>query len=143
MTREIKEIEDLLNFCIEMNSSSMVIPVSTIEQHFPSPRLALYPTKPCYNMDEMKEWAETKGWTIKLATTPSKNGKQILPAIRFMPSAEINSVPDATTNPTTDSPNQEYSWYQKPIGIIGIGIVISVISVLVIYLIKSHLGIQI
>ena len=143
MTREIKEIEDLLNFCIEMDSPSIVVPVSTIEQHFPSPRLALDPTKPCYNMDKLKEWAETKGWKVKFATTPSKNGKRILPAIRFIPSVEIDPVPDTTTTPTTDSSNQKHSWYQKPIGIIGIGVVIIIIGAFAVYLIKSHFGIQI
>jgi len=142
MTKEIKEIQESLDLCIEMDSPSMVIPVSTIEKHFPAPRLAIDPTKPCYDLKELKEWAGAKGWTIKFATTPSKNGKRILPAIRFIPLNKIDTVPDTTPNPAANNTDAKHDWHNKPIGKIAIGIIVVVLGAVVIWLINHYLSIN-
>lgn len=55
---------------------------------------------------------------------------------------EINSAPDSTLQPTASASNQEHHWYQKPIGLIGIGVFIVIIGAISVYLIRSHLGIN-
>lgn len=54
---------------------------------------------------------------------------------------EINAIPDATPEPTANSTDQIHYWYQKPIGIIGIGVVIVIIGAISVYLIRFHIGI--
>ena len=142
MVREIKEIEESLTLCIEMDSPSVVIPVSEIEKHFPAPRIAIDPTKPCYNLSELKEWAGSKGWTIKFATTPSKNGKRILPAIRFIPLNKIYPEEDTTPKPTTNKTEAKHYWYNKPLGQIAIGVIVVVLGGVIFWVINHYLSIN-
>ena len=142
MAKEIKEIQELLDLCVEMDSPSMVIPVSTIEKHFPAPRLAVDPSKPCYDLNELKEWAESKGWSIKFATTPTKNGKRILPAIRFIPLNKIYAVPNTTPNPTANNTNAKHDWHNMPLGKIALAVIGITLGTMVLYLIREYIGID-
>jgi hypothetical protein len=54
---------------------------------------------------------------------------------------EINSIQDTTPEPTANSTDQIHYWYQKPIGLIGIGVAIVIIGAISVYLIRSHIGI--
>lgn len=60
---------------------------------------------------------------------------------------EAESEPDPETvfgviAKTGDNKNPDaHAWYQRPIGLSGVGILIAIISALAIYLIKSYLGI--
>ena len=45
-------------------------------------------------------------------------------------------------NIKSNASNSTKKWYEKPIGIIGIGMFIAILSVLAIYLIRTHLGIN-
>jgi hypothetical protein len=139
MAKEIKEIEDMLQLCLDMDSPSMVIPVSTIEKHFPSPRLAIDPSKPCYNLGKLKEWATEKGWSISFATTPTKDGKKILPAIKFTPLAKINAVPDPTPNPAANNTDTKYDWHNKPLGKTAIGVSIVVLGAITLWVLNHYL----
>jgi hypothetical protein len=142
MTREIKEIEDMLQLWLDMDSPSMVISVATIEKHFPSPRLAIDPSKPCYNLGKLKKWATLKGWSISFATTPTKDGKKILPAIKFTPLSKINTVPDSKQNPASNPSDQIHDPWQKPLGKIAIGIIIAVLSAVSIWAMNHYLSIN-
>lgn len=141
MTRKIEDIEVSLQFCKEMDSPSVVIPVSTIEKHFPAPRHPANPNIPSYDLGALKEWAKEKGWFITFATTGTKTDRRMVPAIRFSPLDKINPIPDSTANPTTNDAEKKYNWYQKPIGLIGIGVVIIIIAAFALYLINIHFGI--
>lgn len=138
MTMEIKEIEEMLQLCIDMDSPSIVIPVSEIEKYFPSPRLAIDPSKPCYDLGKLKAWAGKKEWSVSFATTPAANGKCILPAIRFTPLSKINNTP----NPIINNSDAEHDWHNKPIGQIGIGVIIVILGAMAIYIFKTHFGVS-
>lgn len=142
MTQKIKDIEASLRLCKEMESPSVVIPVSTISKHFPATRHPAYPNVPSYDLGALKEWAKEKGWSITFATTGTKTDRRMVPGIRFSPLNKINSIPDSATNPTANNAEQKHYWYQKPIGIIGIGIIIIILGAIALYIIKTHLGIQ-
>lgn len=142
MAKDIKEIQELLDLCVEMDSPSMVISVSTIEKYFPAHRIALDPSKPCYDLKKLKEWAKAKGWVIKFATTPTKNGKRILPAIRFIPSRKIYTVPNTAPNPTADNADAKHDWHNKPLGKIMIGTIVVVLSAVVIWVINHYLSVN-
>lgn len=142
MTKVIKEIEDMLQLCLDMDSNFIVIPVAEIEKHFPSPRLAIDPTKPCYDLGKLKEWAKEKGWSISFATTPTKDGKKILPAIKFTPLTKINSIPDPAPNPTSNSTETKHYWYNKPLGQIAIGTIVVVFSGIVLWVINHYLSVN-
>ena len=142
MAKEIKEIQELLDLCIEMDSPSMVISVSTIEKHFPAPRLAIDPTKPCYDLGVLKEWAKEKGWSISFATTPSKDSKRILPAIKFTPLTKINSVPSSTPEPTANNTNAKHDWHNMPLGKIALAAIGITLGTMVLYLIRKYIGID-
>jgi hypothetical protein len=54
----------------------------------------------------------------------------------------LSKIPSPTSGPAANITNNKQGWHDKPIGRIGIGVVIAVLAFLVIYFIKSHFGIQ-
>ena len=55
-------------------------------------------------------------------------------------SREVNPVPSAATQPSSDQSNSEDDWYKKPIGLMGVGVLIVVLGVLAVYLLKIYTG---
>jgi hypothetical protein len=141
MTKKIEDIEASLQLCKEMDSPSVVIPVSTIEKHFPAPRYPANPNVPSYDLGALKEWAKEKGWSITFATTGTKTDRRMVPAIRFSPD-KINSIPDSTPKPAGNNAEQKHYWYQKPIGLIGIGVIIIILGAIALYILEIHLDIH-
>lgn len=139
MTREIKDIEESLQLCKEMNSPSVVIPVSTIEKYFPAPRHPANPNAPSYDLGSLKEWAKEKGWSITFATTGTKTDRRMVSAIRFSPLDKINPVQNSTTNPATNTPDKIHNPWEKPLGKIAIGVIIGLLIVATIWLINHYL----
>lgn len=122
----------------------MVIPVSTIEKYFPAPRLPwMEPDIPCYDLKELKDWAEVKGCEIKFATTPSKNGKRMLPAIRFIPLAKIDPLPNPAPYPTTNNTDTKHDWHNKPLGKTAIGVSIVVLGAITLWVLNHYLNLGI
>lgn len=133
MVRKIPDIEDSLKLCKDMDSPSVVIPVSVIEKHFPAKRQPDFPDVPSYNLGELKEWAKEKGWSIVFATTVSLKGKKIVPGIRFTPIPKENSIPPQAT----EQPHKK-EWYEKPAGIVFLMVLGTIIAAFFIY----HFGLN-
>jgi len=55
--------------------------------------------------------------------------------------SEIESVHNPATNSSTAKSNHIRAWYEKPVGIIGIGVIIVIFGALAVYLIKYKIGI--
>ena len=69
---------------------------------------------------------------------------QVIAALEQKPSTiEVVSVPNAAAEPSAKEPNYVEPWYRKPIGLIGVGVVIVVIGSFAIFLLKTHFGFQI
>lgn len=139
MTKKIEDIEVSLQICKEMDSPSVVIPVSTIAKHFPAPRHPANPNVPSYDLGTLKEWAKEKGWSITFATTGTKTDRRMVPAIRFSPLDKINSIQSSTTNPTANSSDEIHNPWEKPLGKIAIGVIIGLLIVATIWLINYYL----
>jgi len=140
MRRKIPEIEESLNLCEELEKNFVVIPLTKIERHFPAPRLSAYPNIPAYDLTRLKEWANEKGWKVIPEDTWSTKGNKV-PGVRFSRSFEIDPIQNTTSHPPKKSDNVHY-WYNKPVGIIGVGVVTGVLVLLVAYIIRTHLGIS-
>jgi len=54
----------------------------------------------------------------------------------------LSKIPSPTSSPSANITNNKQGWHDKPIGRVGIGVVIAVLAFLVIYIIKSHFGIS-
>jgi hypothetical protein len=141
MAREIPDIEESLQLCKDMDSPSVVIPESKIQKYFPSPSPPGHKDIPCYDLGELKAWAEEKGWTVTFATTGTLTNKKMVPGIRFTPLFKKDSIPSTAGNPTADIPNNVNNWQNKTLYYIAVGVIIAVLAVFVIYLIRKHLGI--
>ena len=139
MTRKIKDIEESLQLCKEMDSPSVVIPVSTIAKHFPAPSHPANPNVPSYDLGELKKWANEKGWSIKFATTGTKTDRRMVPAIRFTPLDKIDSVPNSAENPPTNTPDDIHNPRFR-ISLKGIveGVIIALLVVCIIWLINHY-----
>jgi hypothetical protein len=141
MTREAPDIEESLQLCKDMDSPSIVIPVSGIAKYFPAPSPPGYPEVPCYDLGELKAWAEEKGWAVTFATTGTITDKRMLPGIRFTPLLEKDSEPNATPSPPAQISSNENNWQNKTLYYVAIGVVIAVLAAFAIHLIKKHFGI--
>jgi hypothetical protein len=54
----------------------------------------------------------------------------------------LQKVSNPSSKQTTDPTNDNKNWNNKPIGLIGIGIIIVVLGAFALYLIKTHLGLR-
>ena len=60
---------------------------------------------------------------------------------RDMAESSVNAEPNTAPNPSADNSNNEQGWHNKPIGLVGIGVIIFIIGALAVYLIKHNAGI--
>lgn len=135
ITRSIEDIEASLRLCSDMDSPSVVIPASIIEKHFAIERLPAHPDVPCYDMDELQEWAKAKGWAVSFATTSSMNDKRMLPGVRFTLLPGKNPVGNQDTKPSPDH------WYKKPPAVITLAVVSGIIVLGIRYLAIHRFGV--
>ncbi|WP_153304796.1 hypothetical protein [Desulfocapsa sulfexigens] len=138
MTKNIPELEKELKMCLDMESPSIVLLDTTIEKHFPAKRHLSNPNAPSLDWGSLKKWGEEKGWKVTLAV----NNKKIYPGVRFTPLTQVNPIPNSAPNPPADNSKTKHNWDNKPIGKIGIGVVIIIIGTCAVYLIGTHLGIN-
>lgn len=138
MSKEIKDIEESLQLCKEMDSPSVVIPVSTIAKHFPAPAHPANPNVPSYDLGALKDWAKEKGWSVTFATTGTKTDRRMVPGIRFTPLVEINSIQNSATNPTANSSDDIHNPWEKPLGKIAIGVIVVLLSACIGWLIDHY-----
>lgn len=147
MTREIPDIEESLQLCIDMDSPSVVIPVSKIAKYFPAAPPPGHTDIPCYDLGELKAWAEKKGWTVTFATTGTLTDKKMVPGIRFIPLSEKDTIPNSAKNKSTNQsnnvPTKEKNWQNKILLYIAVGVIIVILGAFSLYLIRKHLGIPI
>ena len=54
--------------------------------------------------------------------------------------AEVVPVPNSAADPAAKYSGKKENWYSKPIGLIGIGVVIVILGALAVYLLKTHLA---
>lgn len=142
MLKKADDIESSLQLCQEMDSPSVVIPVSIIEKYFPAKRHPKYPNVPSYDLGELQEWAKEKGWSIALASTGTTKDRRLVPGIRFSPLREIDAEQNAVAKPPNKEPPGTN--IQKSISLTKIAeaTIAGVFAIFIIYLIWHYFGIQ-
>ena len=51
-------------------------------------------------------------------------------------------IKNITPSPASDTSKNIHTWYQKPVGLIGIGVIIFIIGAISVYLIEYHFGVN-
>jgi len=54
---------------------------------------------------------------------------------------KVDSIPASAPQPTASSTNHMRNWHNKPVGLIGVGVIIVLLGAIVVYLVKTHLHI--
>ena len=90
--------------------------------------------------DELRTWSYVQLCSRLESAQPGTVKHMVIEAEKRRRDSEQLAVPDHAAKPTPNPPEHVKHWYNKPIGQVGIGVLIIAIGALVTHLFRSYFG---